>query len=187
MGAKIIHGQTTGWEIQKNYGFPQITKKIGFHWIYSCPDPAVRAIHKWQCKAEYWSREVCQDNKLCSKVTTKADSKELKKILTNAEQPDSKTSHTMYPYQIQTQALERKIQNRKLLAVTTCERDLGVIWIGNTMPCGKERQAEHYNHFLMKRIENKPGKHYSAVVPTLNLKYMHFWLLISKTSLVSTR
>lgn len=64
MGAKIIHGETTGWEIQKNYYFPQITKKIGFHWIYNCPDPAAQAIHKWQQKAEYWSREDCKDNKL---------------------------------------------------------------------------------------------------------------------------
>lgn len=33
-----------------------------------------------------------EDKKLCSKVITKADCKELKKGLTNAEQPDSKTS-----------------------------------------------------------------------------------------------
>lgn len=64
---------------------------------------------------------------MCIKVTTEADIKELKKVLTNAEQLDSKTSHTMYACQIQTNELERKIQNRDLLAVTTHERDLGVI------------------------------------------------------------
>lgn len=115
MGAKIICGHITGWEIQKNYDFPQITKQIGLHWIYRCPDPAVWAIRKLQHEGVYWSREVCEDNKLCIKVTTKADSKELKEVLTNAEQPDSKTSHKMYAYQIQTQELERK--NRELLAL----------------------------------------------------------------------
>lgn len=53
------------------------------------------------------------------------------------------------------------------------------------MPCDKKRQTEHYNYFLMKKVENKPGKHHDAVVPTLNLKYVHFWLLISKTSVVA--
>lgn len=31
------------------------------------------------------------------------------------------------------------------------------------------------------KIENKPGKHHDDVVPTWNLKDMHFWLSISKS------
>lgn len=56
MGAKIIHGQATEWERskeKKKKKIPQITKQIGLHWIYSCPDLAVQAIHKLQHKGVY--------------------------------------------------------------------------------------------------------------------------------------
>lgn len=63
MGEKIIHAQAIHeWESQKNYDFPQVAKKMGFHSIYSCPDPAVQAIHEWKDKGVYWSRQVCKDN-----------------------------------------------------------------------------------------------------------------------------